>query len=51
MPVGIERGQHASGLAMQIAVEATLQAAEPVVIGADVTQHLRGQRIIRIETA
>ena len=41
----IERSQHAAGRAVQLVVELVLQAAEPVVVGADVAQHLRGNSL------
>ena len=34
---------------MQVVVEALLQAAQTVVIGADVAKHLRGQLVVGIE--
>ena len=43
MPFRVECSQHASRRAVQIIVEVPLQAAEPVVVGADIAQHLRQQ--------
>ncbi len=43
MPLGIERGQHTAGRAVQIVVELALQAAQSVVVGAHVAEHLRAQ--------
>ncbi len=50
MTAGIERGEHAAGNAMQIAIEAALHAAQTVVISADISQDLRAQLAIRIKT-
>ena len=46
----IKRGEHAAGDAVQVAIERALQAAQAVVIGAYVAQHLRRQLIVRIKT-
>ena len=45
----IERGQHAARRAMQVFVKLLLQTAQPVVVDADVAQHLRGDRLFGIE--
>ena len=46
---GIERGEHAAGNTVQIAIELALHATQAIVIGAHVSQHLGGQLAVGIE--
>ena len=45
----IHGGEHAAGGAMQLAVELLLDAAEAVVVDADIAQHLRGDFVVGVE--
>ncbi len=49
VPASIERGEHAAGNAVQIAVELALHSSQTVVIGAHVSQHLGGELAVGIE--
>src|SRR6202011_2489647 len=49
MPAGIKSCQHAAGNPVQVAVELALHASEAIVIGADVSQDLRGKLAVGIE--
>jgi len=46
---GIERGQLPARGAVQVAVEAALEPAQAEVVGADVSEHLRGQILVRVK--
>jgi hypothetical protein len=49
MPFGIQRSQNMARRSVHLVVELTLNAAEAGVVGADVTQNLRGQIVVRIK--
>ena len=49
MAAGIERGQHATGNTVQIAIELALHATQTIVIGAHVSQHLGGELAVGIK--
>ncbi len=42
MPLSVQRGQHASRSPVQFVIELLLQSAQPVIVSADIAQHLRG---------
>ena len=50
VPAGIERGQHATGNTMQIAIVLAFHASQAIVIGAHVSQNLGGELAVGIET-
>ena len=47
--LGVHRGQHVAGRAMHLVVELLLQSAQSRVVGAHITQHLRGKIVVGIE--
>ncbi len=49
VPAGIERGKHATGDTVQVAIELALHSTQTIVIGAHVSQHLGGELAVGIE--
>ena len=50
MLAGIDRDHQLAGLALQLLIELALQAAQALIVGADIAEHLRRQFTLGIKT-